>query len=68
MPLEPRKAWNNALTNEDENVEIASQESGGCEVAFDENAESCKMSATLSNNSLTGRLETHQRRIQSGTP
>lgn len=43
MALEPNDIWNSALTNKDENVEIASQESGGCEVAFDENAESCKM-------------------------
>lgn len=43
MALEPNDVRNDVLTNKDENVEIASEETGGCEVAFDEDAESCKL-------------------------
>lgn len=47
MALEPNDVWNDALTNKDENVEIACEETGGGEVAFDENAESCRGSARI---------------------
>lgn len=47
MALEPNGVWDALLTNKDENVEIASEETGGCEVAFDEDAESCTMSAQI---------------------
>jgi hypothetical protein len=47
MPLEPKELFNDVLTNEDEHVEITSQESGGREVSFDKDTESCEMSAGI---------------------
>lgn len=50
MLLEPDEIFNDGLTDENEDIEIASQEPGGREVSFDENAESYKMSVVASNN------------------